>query len=416
MWQDILQAALTSLDSLWNNKIRSFITMLGIIIGVGSVVLIMSIGAGAQQLILTQVESLGSNLISVSPGHAEEGDMFAAFTSFTVTTLTYDDYLYVKESDYVPYIESIAAYNNGFGVAQWQSELYDTALTGTTASYVDVEGGELAEGRFFTEEEEESYTQIAVIGHSVKQELFGDSSAIGEKVEVLGTKLKVIGVMEERGVSGLEDYDDQIFLPLKTSQIMMGVDHIGLMRVKVVSEEYIEETKEDIKILLREEHGIEDQSGLKDDFNVASAVQTLSLVTAVTDGMRLFLVAMAALSLVVGGIGIMNIMLISVTERTREIGLRKSIGAQKRDVLSQFLIESIFVTLIGGIIGLLVGVCISLLIAVVAQLAGYEWPFIITLSSVLLAIIVSASVGLVFGLFPALKAASLNPIEALRYE
>ena len=147
MWEDILQAALTSLDSLWNNKIRSFITMLGIIIGVGSVVLIMSIGAGAQHLILSQVQSLGSNLITISPGYAEEGDVFASFTSFTVTTLNYDDYLYIKNSDFAPYIEAIAAYNNGFDAAEWRSELYDTSLTGTTASYLDVEGGEVAEGR-----------------------------------------------------------------------------------------------------------------------------------------------------------------------------------------------------------------------------------------------------------------------------
>ena len=416
MFKGIIQSAITSIDSLWANKIRSFITMFGIIIGVSSVVVIMSIGAGAQSLILSQVESLGSNLISISPGYAEEGDPLAAFTNFAVTTLKYDDVASLRDNRDAPHIVAVAGYNRGFGVIKWRSETYDTSLNGTTASYLDVEGSEIEVGRFFTEEEERNLSRVAVLGSAVKNELFGDSDAVGQRIKIGETSFGVIGTMKSRGTVGLEDYDDQVVLPIRTSQRMMGINHIGVIRVRVDSDEYLTESIADIKMILREQHGIRDQSGKSDDFSIGSSMQTLGLVTTITDGLRFFLTAMAALSLLVGGIGIMNIMLISVTERTREIGLRKAIGANRSAILWQFLLEAVFITGIGGLIGVVIGVVTSLFIALGVQLFGFEWSFSIPPLSIVLALVVSTGVGLFFGYYPAQKASKLDPIKALHYE
>ncbi|HDY73105.1 MAG TPA: FtsX-like permease family protein [Candidatus Jorgensenbacteria bacterium] len=416
MLQQITQAAISSISSLWENKVRSIITMIGIVIGVSSVLIIMSIGVGAQSLILSQIESLGSNLISVSPGHAEEGDMLAGFFNFAVTTLKYNDVTYLRSNRYAPNLVDVAGYNRGFGVVKWRSESYDTSLNGTTASYLTVEGSEIEVGRFFTEEEEINLSRVAVLGSAVKQELFGESDTVGQRIKIGGASYEVIGVIKERGTVGLEDYDDQVLLPIRTTQRMMGINHIGLIRARVDSDENIDKSIEDIKVLLREQHGIRDQSGKSDDFSVGSSVQTLSLVTTITDGLRFFLTAMAALSLLVGGIGIMNIMLISVTERTREIGLRKAVGANNFDILGQFLLEAVFVTGLGSIIGIVIGIIVSFLIAIGVRFAGFDWAFVISPSSIVLALVVSAGIGLFFGYYPALKASKLDPIEALRYE
>ncbi len=390
--------------------------MLGIIIGVGSVIVIMSIGAGAQNLILSQVESLGTDLIGILPGHSEEEGFAAIMGGFAVTTLKYEDVLALQDNRDVPNIIEVAGYNKGFGSAKWRSESYDTSLTGATAGYLEVEGGVIEKGRFFTKAEEKTFSRVAVLGHDVKDELFGQSDAVGQRIKIGNYSFEVIGIMKERGVVALEDYDDQIFLPIKTTQRMMGINHIGLIRAKIDSEENFEKAIADIKIVLRDRHNIKDQSGKSDDFTVRSSAQALDMITAVTGGLKYFLTAMATLSLVVGGIGIMNIMLISVTERTGEIGIRKALGANNFNIMGQFLIEAVFVTVLGGIIGIIGGILISFLTALGAQILGYDWVFIILPSSVLFALIVSIGVGLFFGFYPARKAGKLNPIEALRYE
>lgn len=390
--------------------------MFGIVVGVGSVIVIMSIGAGAQNLILSQVESLGTNLIAVIPGHSEEEGFASMMGGFAVTTLKYDDILALRDKRNVPNIAEAAGYNKGFGSVKWRSESYDTSLTGTTANYLEVEGGIIKIGRFFTKEEEKNLSRVAVLGNDVKDELFGQSDAVGQRIKISNNTFEVIGVLEERGVVAFEDYDDQVFLPVKTAQRMMGINHIGLIRAKIDSDENFEKAIEDVKIVLRDRHNIKDQSGKSDDFTVRSSAQALGMLTAITDGLKFFLTAMATLSLLAGGIGIMNIMLISVTERTREIGIRKALGANNSHILGQFLMEAIFVTVLGGIIGIIGGVLISFLIALGAQMLGYDWVFIISFSSVLFAIIVSVGTGLFFGFYPAKKAGQLNPISALHYE
>ena len=390
--------------------------MLGIIIGVGSVIVIMSIGAGAQNLILSQIESLGTNLIAVIPGHSEEEGFASVMSGFAVTTLKYDDVQSLRDNRDIPNIIEVAGYNKGFGSVKWRSESYNTSLTGTTASYLEVESGKIEKGRFFTKEEEKNLARVAVLGNDVKDELFGQSDAVGQRIKISNYTFEVIGVLKERGVVAFEDYDDQIFLPIKTAQRMMGINHIGLIRAKIDSEENFEKAIADIKIALRGQHNIKDQSGQSDDFSVRSSAQALGLLTMITDALKYFLTAMAALSLLVGGIGIMNIMLISVTERTREIGLRKALGANNFHILGQFLMEAVFITVLGGLIGIAGGILISFLVSVGAQILGYDWAFLILPSSILFALIVSIGIGLFFGFYPARKAGKLNPIKALRYE
>lgn len=411
------QGLKTTLAALWTNKVRSFLTMLGIIIGVGAVIVIMAVGAGAQSLILAQVKSLGTNIISILPGKSEEKSPPASIFGIVITTLTYEDAMALADPRNVPDITAVVAYSKGAGQVSWRHNSYFTNINGCTTGFLTVENGRVKEGRFFTREEEKNLARVAVLGSTVKKELFGDSDAIGERIKIKKHTFTVIGVMAERGTVAMQDYDDQVFIPIKTMQkLILGVNHIGLIRAKVNKAKNIERAIEDIKITLRQRHNIKDQSGESDDFTVRSAAQALEVITTITDALRYFLAAMAALSLVVGGIGIMNIMLVSVTERTREIGLRKAVGARNFDILSQFLLETVAITLIGGIIGIAGGVLVSYLITVGAHYLGYSWDFIISLTAIGLGVGVSMLVGLIFGLYPASRAARLQPVEALRYE
>lgn len=390
--------------------------MLGIIIGVGSVVVIMAVGAGAQSLVLSQVQSLGTNLVGVIAGHSEDDSAFGAMMGFSVTTLTYEDALALKNDRDLPYIVDIAAHSKSAGPVSWGANSYDTTLSGTTVGYLVVESGEVEEGRFFNSDEERNFSRVVVLGYMVRQELFGESEAIGKRIKIKKQSFEVIGVMEERGMVAMQDYDDQVFIPIKTMQRLVGVNNIGLMRIKVDDAKNIPETIENIKLVLRDRHDISDQTGRNDDFTVKAAEEILEMIATITDGLRYFLAMIAALSLIVGGIGIMNIMLISVSERTREIGLRKAIGANNFNILTQFLIESVVITVTGGIIGIFLGVIIALLISVGAGYAGYDWAFIVSPLSIVLAVLVSSIIGVVFGLYPAIRASKLDPIEALRYE
>ncbi|MFH1744965.1 MAG: ABC transporter permease [bacterium] len=413
----LVQCVKNSVKALLSNKTRSFLTMLGIIIGVSAVIVIMAVGAGAQSLILSQVKTLGTDLIGILPGNSDEEGPPTSIMGITITTLKYEDILALREKKNVPDVVDAVGYTKGVENVSWRANSYDTNISGCMASYQNVEGGEVAEGRFLTSEEEKNMSKVAVLGYTVKEELFGDSDAIGQRIKIKKHTFEVIGIMKERGTVAFQNYDDQVFIPIKTMQkLIAGVDHVGMARVKINNEENADKAIADIKTTLRERHDITSQSGADDDFTVRSAAEALDMITTITDGLKYFLAAMAALSLLVGGIGIMNIMLVNVTERTREIGLRKAVGANNSNILSQFLIEAASMTSIGGVFGIILGVIISFLIKVIANFLGYDWDLIVSLTSIILAVAVSTAVGLVFGLYPAKKASQLEPVEALRYE
>jgi putative ABC transport system permease protein len=389
--------------------------MLGIIIGVGAVVLIMSIGSGAQSLILDQVKSLGSNLIGILPGQSEADGPPASAMGIQITTLVREDMEAIRKR--VPDIVGATGYSQGLATASWLSNSYEANINGCSIDYLKVEGGEVASGRFFSNDEDQGLAKVAVLGAGVKKELFGNSDALGRQVRIKKQSFEVIGVMKERGKVLFVDYDNQIYIPLKTAQkLVNGVNHLSYIRVKAADGKAMDQIIADIRSVLRDQHDIKDSSGQDDDFSVRSMDQALDMLTVITDALKFFLIAMAAISLVVGGIGIMNIMLISVNERTREIGLRKAVGATNGNIIWQFLFEAVTLTLIGGAVGIILGAAVAFIVYLVINNLGYNYIFIITPSSIVAALVVSILIGLVFGIYPARRASQLEPVEALSYE
>jgi len=388
--------------------------MLGIIIGVMAVIIVMSVGAGAQSLILNQVKSMGTNLVGVLPGAAEEDGPPASALGVIITTLKNEDGEEIIKRG-CDCIEALTMYvNGGVGITIGDTTA-NTTFSGVTAGYLDVEDTEVAEGRFFSDDEEKGLGRVVVLGHEVKEKLFGDDYVIGKRVRIKKSNFTIIGVMTERGVSGFQNQDDQVFVPLSTAQkLLLGIDHISLIRAKVDSSDNIDKAVMSMKDILRDRHNI--RQGEIDDFSVRSMAQGVDVLSSITDALKFFLVAIAAIALVVGGFGIMNIMLATVQERTREIGLRKAVGAKSSDIVSQFLIEAVVITFLGGIIGIALGILVSVLVAEVAQLMGYQWDLVVTVGSVLFGCGVSVGIGLLFGVVPARRASKLDAIEALRYE
>ncbi|MDD3284697.1 MAG: ABC transporter permease [Patescibacteria group bacterium] len=417
MFELVKQSAKISIMSLLANKARSFLTMLGIIIGVSAVIVITSIGNGAQDLILSQIKSLGTDSISIMPGKSEKNGPPASVMGIVITTLTYEDAKALLEKKNSQNIISVAAYSNGSVNVGWKSNSINTDISGTNVDHLYVSDAEMEFGRFFTESEETNLAKVAVLGSQIKKDLFGNSEAIGQKIKIKKQVFEVIGIMKEKGNVGFQSFDGRVFVPIKTMQkLILGVNHVGIIRAKVDYEKNVPLAIIDAEKTLRERHSIKDSSGENDDFSVRSAAEAMDIVTTITNALKFFLAAMAAISLVVGGIGIMNIMLVNVSERTNELGLRKALGANNKNILTQFLIESTFLTLIGGTIGIIFGILVSFLISVIMNLLKYNWGFHISAYSIIMGLVVSTSIGLIFGIYPAKKASKLNPIEALRYE
>ncbi len=403
--------------ALLSNKVRTLLTTLGIVIGSAMMVIVFSMGHATEGMITSQIDAYGANTIVVEvkpPGISDTSP--AAATSMvegvTITTL--------KESDMEAIFE-IPGVTNGYSAIiglERAVSLYDDQeymIQATSASFIDIDQGEVEIGRYFTHDEDQGLSRVAVLGYDVADELFPDINPIGQSVRIGEVNFKVIGVMEELGVVFMQDMDSQIYVPLNTMQkFVMGIDYVPYMLIQSETDEMAPLIKEDIITLLDQRHNIADEN--KRDFRVTTMEEAAEIMSVVTGALSLLLLVLAAISLVVGGVGVMNVMFVVVTERTREIGLRKAVGATSKAILTQFLIESIMVTVVGGLIGVLAGLGFVWLAVIGAQAGGIEIEFFIPVGGIVLALCAAVVEGIAFGVYPARKAASLNAIESLRFE
>ena len=406
-----------AIKALVAQKTRTILTILGVSIGIAVVIAIMAAGKGLDKMVMSQLEIYSPNTVTVEvkvpavKKTSSENAMGMA-TGITITSLKERDLIDVGKHRN---IESAYGLLIGQAVVKYQSENKTTLLWGQGYSFPEVEKFQLSSGRVYTKEEEESLSQVAILGHVTKDALFGEDEAVGKTVYIKGKPFKVVGVAAKRGAYFGFDMDNLIILPAKTMQKrILGVDYFINIIAKVKDREKIKETVAEIEEIMRDNHDISDPN--KDDFAVNTMEEAASMLSTVVNGLTLLLVALVCVSLLVGGVGIMNIMYVSVSERTFEIGLRKAVGATNKDVLWQFLSEAIILTLSGGILGIVLGALFALIIYWVAVSYNFVWAYIIPLSSIILAVGFSGIIGLIFGLYPARKAASLNPIEALRKE
>jgi putative ABC transport system permease protein len=404
----------TALTALATNKMRSALTVLGIIIGVASVISLMSIGEGSQAAITSNIEALGTNLLFVRAGASSQGVVRGAQGSAATLTLADAEALAQASS-----VAAVAPQVSTFAQVVAGGENTNTQILGVTPEYLSVRNYQVADGEFIAEAQVQAKSMVAVLGSSVAETLFGDTSPVGQYIKIDGRQFKVIGVLESKGSTGFGSQDDVVLAPISTvqyrlssSRTVSGGKTVQTIYVEVVSADQTDAAIQQITSILEQRHNI---TNGEDDFTISSQQETINTLKESTQVWVILLGAIAGISLLVGGIGIMNIMLVSVTERTREIGIRKALGAKRRDILLQFLIEAALMSLIGGAIGVLVGWGISTLLSGMS-LGGTTIETVMSVNIPILAVSVSAAVGIVFGLYPAYRAARLNPIEALRYE
>ncbi len=399
------------------NRVRTLLTLLGVVIGITAVIVVVSAGNGLEKFITDQVAAFGSDTIEVeikipNTEHTSTENATGFVGGISVTTLKLEDAEAVLEHPNI-----IDAYSGVMSqdIISYQSEIKKTFLFGVDAAFNRIDTGEVEEGRFYTDEEDKSLSRVVVLGSKVRDRLFGDSDAVGQNIKINRVNYRVVGVMEERGSLMFFDWDDMVFIPIRTLQKrIMGIDHISFIFAQMDDPSLGDQTVEDIRLIVRERHGT---SSLKDDdFAVISMEQANEMMAVVFDGLTILLLALVSISLIVGGVGIMNIMYVSVTERTGEIGLRKAMGARRSDIMAQFLWESLIISFIAGLVGITLGNVLAWLIAWGATTQGFPWDFEVSFGGIILAVVFSAAVGLIFGIYPARRAAGMDPIYALRFE
>jgi putative ABC transport system permease protein len=401
-----------AIEALWSNKIRTLLTMLGVIIGIASVIAITAVGLGVQQATQQQIQSLGSNVIQIFPSAAKSGGISQGLGSST--TLTWEDAEAIEK--YVPTAEMVSAYLQQPGQVVSGQDNHSTNIVGIDLNYMETRNTKLTHGRFFTEEEMANSTPVAILGSTVLEELFDNSKdALSSQLRIQGNVYKIIGVFEPKGSEGSIDRDDQVFVPLSNmssrvvgNNSLNGVSVNGIY-IKAENQAQIAATQTQTTNLLRQRHNLD--ASQSDDFTLRTQTDVVNTFSSVVGLFTVMVAAIASISLVVGGIGIANIMLVSVIERTKEIGIRKAIGATNSAILQQFLAESILISLLGGLIGMITGIIIAFLAAILLNL-----PFVISVWSIISGFILSLVVGLLAGVIPARNAAKLDPITALRSE
>jgi len=396
------------------NKSRSALTILGIVIGISSVIMVMSIGQGAEEMIIGQIQGIGARSITVEPGRMPEGPM--DFTEIFTDSLKNRELQALKRKENVPGATTITPLVVQSMTISYGREVERTSVFGSSPNLLDIFNLIPSSGDTFSDADVQSRASVVVLGSGIKEDLFGYSNALGERIKIKDRMFKVIGIMDRAGQVSFMNVDDMVIVPYTTAQTyLMGIDHFHSIMVEAESEAIIDEVATDIVTTLREVRNITDPD--KDDFHVMTQADAAAMIGTIMGILSALLVAVAAISLLVGGIGIMNIMLVSVTERTREIGLRKALGATRKNILNQFLFEAVILTATGGIIGIAFGALFSFLISMVLTRAVADnWPFVFPVSAAVIGLVISASVGLIFGIYPAKKAAYKDPIEALRYE
>ncbi len=395
-------------------KGRTFLTILGIVIGIASVIIVMAIGRSSQELILDQVRSIGATTISVLPGAADDDGPPAAIFGIETKTLTVEDLHAMNNHTSVPHSKAVYGVSSGSVIAQVGSNALTVPLSGVSSEYLVVENIVVASGRFFSSLDDAHQNHVVVLGAEAATNLFGRRDPIDQSLSIGKKKFTVIGVFPERGSTIVSSPDKEIFVPLATAQkSILGTDHLNHIQMRVDDIQNIDRAMEDVRILLRARHNI--GNGI-DDFSVRSIEAAMNVLTDVTNAITYFLVAVAAIALFVGGIGIMNIMVILMHQRITEIGLRKALGARQRDIFTQFITESVILSFIGGVVGFLLGATVAVIVAFVVQTLGYTWQLIIPFDAAAIAIAITFFIGLIFGSYPAYGASKISPMEALRYQ
>ncbi|KKP33049.1 MAG: hypothetical protein A2312_01320 [Candidatus Staskawiczbacteria bacterium RIFOXYB2_FULL_32_9] len=419
----MFKALTQSIKVLKANLVRTVLTTLGIIIGIATVILVLSAGAGFRSLIDAQLQAYGTDTLFIetrvppttknrASNNATSADFSRAASAIAITSFKQKD---LNDVERLGNVKGAYGIVTGLAVASYRNNAKSTIYYGSSYKRFEIDKNNLKSGRFYTQAEDMGASQVVILGSNIANDLFGQDDALGKLIKIGNLNFQVIGVYDEQGNFGGAGADDILYIPLQTAQKkILGVDYLLVGIIQIENPDLIESTSEQIKTLLRKNHNITDPA--KDDFTVTSQSEALDIFDTIFGGITILLICIASISLVVGGVGIMNIMYVVVTERTSEIGLKKALGAKNKDILIEFLVESVLVTIIGGILGIIVGAFGGWIISLIAIANGLTWVFTVPFYSIILGVGVSATIGIGFGVLPARSASRLDPVEAMRYE